>query len=117
MLDIKASDSSDFQEFVYSVQRPNEAFLRRMTVEETELSSGQRELGAILHSMEANANLLYSPEPAIIYWLTDSTNVCSWLEKGSRKPHIQEEVFKIVSLLSNLNINIVPIHVPKNTLF
>ena len=67
MLDIEASDSSDFQEFVYSVQRPNEAFLRKMTVEETELSSGQRELGAILHSMEANANLLYSPEPAIIY--------------------------------------------------
>ena len=112
--DIIASDSSDFQEYAYSVRNPSLAFMQRMSHDVSEMSSGQRELQAVLNCVESNNNQLYSETPALIYWLTDSQNVCCWLEKGSNKPYIQSDVVNLVTLLSKLNLTIVPIHVPRD---
>ena len=111
--DIIASDSSNFQEFAYSVRNPSFAFSQRMSLEESVMSSGMRELNAVVHTVENNNNQLYSPSAALIYWLTDSQNVCSWLEKGSVKPYIQSVLVSLVTLLSRLNLTIIPIHVPR----
>ena len=56
---------------------------------------------------------MFSTTPAVTYWLTDSQNVCDWLERGSRKRAIQGEVVQLINLLSKLNLSIISIHVPR----
>ena len=98
LLDIMASDSSDFQEYGYSLLEPKNVHVRKMTTEESEESSGKRELGAILNYFKENMDKLYQEQPAIIYWLTDSMNVCYWLDRGSRKPLVQKVVVELLEI-------------------
>jgi len=45
-----------------------------------------------------------------VYWLTDSENLVRFLTKGSRKKHIQQEVFRVILLCQKLRIRVIPIH-------
>ena len=113
LYDIIASDASDFQEHAFSVLRIEDAHIRKLSEKERGFSSGQRELGAMLNYLRGKANDIYSDIPKLIYWLTDSQNVCNWLERGSQKYHIQSELISLMRLLTNLNLSVVPIHVPR----
>ncbi len=48
-----------------------------------------------------------------IYWGTDSTNVVSFLEKGSSRKLIQSEIFEIVNRLCELESEIIPVHLSR----
>ena len=47
---------------------------------------------------------------ATIMWLTDSTNLTCFLEKGSTKPKIQEDILRVFRLARSLQLVLVPIH-------
>jgi hypothetical protein len=46
----------------------------------------------------------------IIYWLTDSQNLITFLTKGSGKNQIKKEVFQVMVLCKKLDLRIIPIH-------
>ena len=57
---------------------------------EKTLSSGFRELLSVIKFTETYVPVVPAEDSdSIIYWLTDSKNLFSFLKKGSRKPHIQ----------------------------
>ena len=111
--DLMASDSSDFQEYAYSLIQPNFVYSKFMSNDVRQLSSGHRELKSVLDTVVNNSNRFYSEKPALVYWMTDSENLVSWLVRGSRKPDIQSDIFDLISLLCKLNIQIIPVHVPR----
>ena len=67
-----------------------------------------------MDTFESNSNKFYSFEPALIYWLTHSSNLVAWLLRGSRKSTVQHDLFKLIKLLSSLHLSIVPVHVPRD---
>ena len=109
--EILVSDASDTKAVVKWLQgsSPGFSFIFKFSVEESNLSSGERELIAVerlmQHSLQegnlTNANIL---------WLTDSTNLVSFIRKGSPKPSIQARIFNILVLCAQLKCTIDPIH-------
>ena len=92
---------------------PSWSFKRSMTTDEMIVSSGLRELRAILNCIITYQHQLKCEKPTLIYWLTDSQNVQFWLERESRKDYIQNEVVQLVNLLSSLNLSIEVLYVPR----
>ena len=75
------------------------------------MSSGLRELLAVKHTLEYYQFTWPKKASAqTVYWLTDSENLAQFLKKGSGKPHVQREVFKVMLIARDLNIQIIPIH-------
>jgi len=67
-------------------------FKKRLSEEESKLSSGYRELMTVkyaLHYLESNR--MEIREQKTIYWITDSENLVTFLTKGSTKKHIRHE--------------------------
>ena len=80
--------------------------------EEQDMGSGQRELRAVLKTLQKNRKE-FSEGPRRVYWVTDSKNVHSFLKRGSKKEHIQQDVIKIKKLEAELNIRVSPIWKPR----
>ena len=99
---------------MYSFANPDFVFQKLMSVELQNESSGVRELSSVIDSIGNNPSYFKQEKPSLIYWLTDSTNLYYWLQVGSKKPHIQQVIFTLLKLLHSLNIQIVPIHVPRD---
>ena len=49
-----------------------------------------------------------------ILWLTDSTNLCVFLTKGSKKPAIQADVLEVHWLCHDLVVRLTPIHLKRD---
>ena len=110
------SDASDSHAFIFDMKKYNvkksNAFeiVKEFEFNETEknLSSSFRELLSVVKFTE-----IYIPEKnneeSIIYWLTDSKNLFSFLKKGSRKLYIQTEILKIKRYECINNVYIVPV--------
>lgn len=45
-----------------------------------------------------------------LYWVTDSSNLVSFLSKGSSKPQIHEDVVHVLKTARDLKLSIIPIH-------
>lgn len=104
------SDASDFKVFAYDLWNGSETvFSGELSRENQGSSSGSREMIAIKKTL-----LLWENERShrneTIYWFADSENVVSFLNKGSGKPHLQEIIFEVFTVLRNLRSEIVPIH-------
>jgi hypothetical protein len=108
---IWASDASGFATCAYSVKGPQFYFRGLLKEEEKALSSGHRELIAVTRTLEyyrqSNAT---NSQVTNIYWITDSTNLVTFLTKGSGKSHIQNEVLRIMFICKELKIRIIPVH-------
>jgi hypothetical protein len=106
------SDSSDVKAAIIQLDEGVKTTLSFVfSEEERGFSSGHRELLAIKKSLAhwaANERIAMSKRK--IYWATDSTNVVSFLEKGSSKRHVQSEVFEITNRLLELESDIIPVH-------
>ena len=106
------SDSSEFRAAVINLERA-QADTGNLTFqfdeEEKKRSSGFRELLAVRKSVQ-HWRATNSMSNRKIYWATDSTNVVSFLTKGSSKPHVQDIVFEIITNLAIFESKIVPIH-------
>ncbi len=104
------SDSSSFKAAVIFLDSKMERKLDfPFTEEEKSLSSGVRELLAVqkaVHLFRFEKSMMNK----LIYWFTDSTNVVSFLEKGSSRRHVQDIVLDIAIQLAELNSWIQPIH-------
>ena len=110
------SDASDSQAFIFDMKKSNVnksktfEIVKEFEFNETEknLSSSFRELLSVVKFTES-----YVPEKnneeSIIYWLTDSKNLFSFLKKGSWKLYIQAEILKIKHYEFLNNEYIVPV--------
>lgn len=108
---IWASDASGYATCAYSIKGEHLYFRGKLTDEERKLSSGHRELLAVTRTLEHYERTgTLSNNATSVYWLTDSQNMATFLTKGSGKPHIQKEVFRVMILCKSLNIRIIPIH-------
>lgn len=108
------SDASSFKVAIMDLTKSNSIDSKlnfQLTKTEASKSSGYRELlavqKAIRHWSETNPS---SFKRQFIYWATDSTNLVSFLTKGSSKKDIQEIVFDIYKRLHDIKSEIIPIH-------
>lgn len=65
------------------------------TQDERQLSSGYRELISVFHAFNTYEKFFISKKGSIIIWMTDSSCLVSFLEKGSRVLAIQKLVIQI----------------------
>jgi len=72
------------------------------------------ELKAVVDTFENSYNKLYSKQPALVYWLTDTENLVGWLQKGSRKVYVQEDLLALFQIATRMNLTIIPMHVPRD---
>ena len=93
------SDASDSHAFIFEMKKFENLQEKKFDlVQEFEfsdyektLSSGFRELLSVIKFTE-NYIPVQNSENSIIFWLTDSKNLFSFLKKGSRKKYIQSEI-------------------------
>jgi len=114
MPDLFVSDSSDTHAFVY---RADGAFDYvadfKFSAEQAASSSSHRELQAVRLALLHNETYFSNLAPLKIYWQTDSRNLCTFLSKGSKKPSIQKDVFKVKKLEKKLNVMVIAIWTPR----
>ncbi len=108
---VAVSDASDVRAAVKWLQGPHQGAvsLFQFSLEEAGQSSGERELLAILRFLQHDLaqQTLFK---ANVVWLTDSSNVVSFLTKGSPKPGIQAKTFEILSITTKLQCILSPVH-------
>ena len=85
-----------------------------LSIEERKMSSGQRELLTVLRALQQEASYFKTLKNQTIIWLTDSTNLVSFLTKGTMKADIQDQVLQVCHLLTKYQIRIVPIHLRRS---
>ena len=108
---IWASDASGFATCAYSVSNPELYFRGRLTEKEKTFSSGLRELLAVRYTLQYYCSTWKKEKSSQnLHWLTDSENLAQFLKKGSGKPHIQRENFKVMLICRELNVRLIPIH-------
>lgn len=107
---IMVSDASDSKVFVYNLMEEGQISLSvNLSEWERSLSSGHRELLAILKTLQTWERQSFT-KGLKVFWITDSENVVSFINKGSRKQHVQNTLFDIVLIARSLDLEIIPIH-------
>jgi len=107
--EIWVSDASGFKVVAFNLEDKNKEKLSiLLSEEEKRTSSGFRELLAVHKTVQCWLNMKLQKRH--VYWCTDSSNVVSFLSKGSGKAHIQKIVFEIAKNLNQLETIITPIH-------
>ena len=108
---IFVSDASDKKVFVYDLDKAEATVLEtNFTYEQRLWASGARELLGLVFTLR-QWKIQGDMKNTNVYWVTDSENMVTFIKKGSRKTHIQDLVFEIAHLASELGIQIEPIHV------
>jgi len=107
--EIWISDASAFKVVAFNLENKQKEMLSiLLTEEEKSRSSGYRELLAIQKTVKTwKKNDVRKKH---VYWCTDSTNVVSFMSKGSSKKHLQEIIFEVACDLQKLDTIITPIH-------
>ena len=110
--EIFASDASNVAVCSYSIGSSQQFyFIGKLSDQQTLLSSGHRELLAVLMALKARLeNNGKWHELTNIFWLTDSQNLVTFLTKGSTKPHVQKTILEVLHFAQSLNVNLIPIH-------
>ena len=103
------SDASDHSAFIYDLNDFKYVLDFSFNEEEKLSSSSFRELLSIIKFLEVEKNLKNN----LIYWYTDSQNLATFLNRGSKKDYIQKYIFNIKIFEYNLNCKIVPIWVSR----
>ena len=114
---VMASDASDSGFCHYSIRHNHETFTQGLfTAEESSLSSGHRELLAVLKTLQelGTTGDRHPFQDNHILWLTDSSNLCAFLSKGSKKPSIQADVLLVHWICHDLSIRLTPVHLKRD---
>ena len=102
-----ASDASGIGAASYDLQRPSKHFFQfEFSPHEMELSSGHRELLALLKTLRRPD---FHPTFCTI-WYTDSMNLTAFVTKGSPKPAIQSDVVEVLRAAAAKNTQIRVLH-------
>jgi len=108
------SDASASKSFIYNADESftlvDDFYFNDL---EKSYSSGHRELLSISKTLE-KYDQWFKSNSGVVYWLTDSRNVYSFLMKGSRKLQIQQDIVKIKKYEKLFDVQIVPIWAPRN---
>ena len=81
--------------------------------EEQKYSSGQRELLTVLRALQQEKKFFETLRGQTVIWITDSTNLVSFLTKGTMKMAIQRQILAAYELLSQYNIRVIPVHLKR----
>ena len=112
---VMASDASDVGHCHYSVKHGSVIFHQgKFTAEEASCSSGHRELLAVLKALRQYEPSVHPLRGHHLLWLTDSTNLCVFLTKGSKKPAIQADVLDVHWLCHDMVVRLTPIHLKRD---
>ena len=114
---VVASDASDSGFCHYSIRHKSETFSQGLfNAEESAFSSGHRELLAVLKTLQDldQPGCRHPFQDTHILWLTDSSNLCTFLSKGSKKPSIQADVLLVHWICHDLSIRLTPIHLKRD---
>ena len=111
---VLASDASDKIAFIYETGqfRLVENFF--FNESESAVSSGHRELLAIVKTLETMKDYFKESEKRI-YWITDSANVFYFMKRGSVKELIQADILRIKEMEAELGIHLTVIWAPRET--
>ena len=110
---IIASDASNVAACAYDVSRANGLFVQtEFTEQQGQMSSGQRELLAVLSALRSGADKLRhsGSSSRTVFWLTDSANLIAFLTKGSTKKHIQMHILAVFRMAREINLHLYPVH-------
>ena len=106
-----AGDTSTIATCALEIGQESRFFTQNLlSKEERKLSSGQRELLTVLRPLQQEGGFFETLKNVTIVWLTDSTNLVSFLSKGTMKMAIQRKVLEVYKLLAKYRIRIVPVH-------
>ena len=112
---ILVSDASDIGHCHYSVKHGSQLFHQGLfTSYERTRSSGHRELLAVLAALRLYRSNDHPLRGRHVLWLTDSTNLCVFLTKGSKKPAVQADVLEVHWLCRELVVRLTPIHLKRD---
>ena len=94
---VVAGDASDKAVCAYTVSGPDLYMREPLPLESRSLSSGHRELLTVRSAIEKYGYRFNAENdvPKTILWLTDSTNLTAFLEKGSPKLDIQDDILRV----------------------
>ena len=81
--------------------------------EECSYSSGQRELLTVLRALQQEKAFFSTLRGQTVIWITDSTNLVTFLTKGTMKMAIQKQILAAYELLAGYNIRIIPVHLKR----
>ena len=111
---VVAGDASNKAVCAYGVEGIPDLYIQAaLSEEEGKLSSGHRELLTVKVTLEKKKNLLKSLQSSTFLWLTDSTNMVSFLTKGSTKRHILPVIMDVFRAARDLQIRILPVHISR----
>ena len=112
---ILVSDASDIGHCHYSIKHGKQLFHQGLFSDnDRSRSSGHRELLAVLSALRHYGPEDHPLKKRHVLWLTDSTNLCVFLTKGSKKPSIQADVLEVHWLCHELVIRLTPIHLKRD---
>ena len=110
---IVAGDASDSAVCAYAVSGPDFYLRDTLPPYAREYSSGQPELLTVVATIERfwqDLSSSHHQSRSTVLWLTDSTNLCTFLEKGSTKPAIQKDILRVYRALRAANLFLLPVH-------
>ena len=102
------SDASDTHSYLYEMDKFTFVHEFKFIEEESNASSGYRELLSVIKFIESYQKDKFTNQ-TVIYWLTDSQNLYSFLKKGSRKLYIQKEILKVKKFEADMGVIIIPV--------
>ena len=102
------SDASDTHSYLYEMDKFTFVHEFKFIKEESNASSGYRELLSVIKFIESYQKDKFTNQ-TVIYWLTDSQNLYSFLKKGSRKLYIQKEILKVKKFEADMGVIIIPV--------
>lgn len=107
---VVASDASDFKVACKWLEGPQQGHVSfTLSTDEQHVSSGERELLALLKALRHFNAVLHLRDLNFI-WATDSANLVSFLAKGSPKIPIHQKVTEVYNLCHDMNCTIEPVH-------
>jgi len=111
---VVVSDASDFKVACKWLEGPHEGDISfTLTSSERCVSSGQRELLAMLKSLHHFKEVLHLTNTNFI-WATDSENLVTFIKKGSPKEQIHALIMEVYQLCHEMKCTIEPVHLRRS---
>ena len=109
------SDASDHMAYSFKAGDCKIVSDYLFTPQETELSSGHRELLSIIKAFEHYSNYFSTLKGQIVIWITDSMCLYSFLRIGSRNLVIQKLLIQLKILEFKYSLKIIPKWLPRDS--
>ena len=108
-----SGDASNIQSAAFNILDPREVHVEYFSEQQQSLSSTSRELVTIESTLARLSPALSADNYSLLYWMTDSQVLCTWLTKGTAIETIRHRLVQLFKLLHSLKIRLEPIWVPR----